>query len=131
MDVDDTWAGCQASGSNDTHLSPVLNVPSDAGKYRDALATVLLRMPTGPDNEIACGPGWYKLVAELHKELCSIDVHYVVHTVRRCGNRLHYEAESQSEDPAVQRMFHDAVARARERSANVCPWSGRLLMAAR
>jgi len=124
MDVNDTSAGCQASGSNGTPLSPVLNVPSDAGKYRDALVTVLLRMPTGCDNEIACGPGWYKLLAELHKELCSIDVHYIVHNVRRCGNRLLYEAESRSEDQEVQRSFHDAVTRAVHLSSKICPWSG-------
>ena len=66
MDVDDTWAGCQASGSNDTHLSPVLNVPSDAGKYRDALATVLLRMPTGCDSLI-----WPRVGGRKWPHLCG------------------------------------------------------------
>jgi len=101
-----------------------LSVPTDAGRYRDALTTVLLRIPTGYDRRIACGPGWYQLVAQLHKALCSIDVHYTVYSVRKCGNRLQYEAESQSEDPAVQRSFQEAVTHAQRRSSEICPWSG-------
>jgi hypothetical protein len=102
----------------------LLSIPTDAGRYRDALTTVLLRIPEGYEKRIACVPGWYPIIAQLHKALCSVDVHYMVYSVRKCGNRLHYEAECQSDDLAVQTSFYRVVARAQERSLEICPWSG-------
>ena len=119
-----------SGGLTDVHDNPLtetLIVPSDAGRYRDALTTVLLRIPTGYRKEISCGPGWYHVVAQLHKELCSIDVHYAVYSVGQCGNRLHYDAESQAQDPLVQRDFRDTITRAQQQSLGICPWSGKPL----
>lgn len=101
------------------HRNTTLNVPDDAGRYRDALTLVLLRIPPGYGQRIACGPGWYPLISKLHKRLCSIDIDYAVYGVGSSGEALEYEAECQSDDPTVQASFYSALAEAREQSRTV------------
>lgn len=110
--------GHRPQGERD-HCNTSLNVPDDAGRYRDALIMVLLRIPPGYGQRIACGPGWYPLIAKLHKRLCSIDIEYVVYRVASSGDALEYDAECQSDDPAVQSLFYSAVAEVREQSRTV------------
>lgn len=110
--------GHKPQGERD-HCHTWLNVPDDAGRYRDALTLVLLRIPSGYGQRIACGPGWYPLISKLHKRLCGIDIDYAVYGVASSGEALEYDAECQSDDPTVQNSFYSAVAEAREQSRTI------------
>jgi hypothetical protein len=75
---------------------------------------------------ISCGPGWYPLIATLHKELCELDVHHEVHQVKEKYGTLRYYAESQSEDAAIGKQFDALIAEAETRSSITCEWCGNL-----
>ncbi len=101
-----------------------LDVPEDAGKYRDALVTILLRVPAGWNRSIMCGPGWYRLIAELHAQLCEIDVDYEVLQVKEKFGKLRYNARSEVDDTEVQLRFDTAMYDAEALSATICEWCG-------
>jgi hypothetical protein len=109
-------------GTDEVLQSNRINVPDDAGTYRDALTTVLLRIPEGWNQTISCGPGWYPLIAQLHVKLCEMDVDYDVLQVKEKFGRLRFHARSNN--GLVQYQFEAAIDDAEARSAEICEWCG-------
>ena len=101
-----------------------LDVPADAGKYRDALTTVLLRIPDSWSRTISCGAGWYPLIAKLHVKLCDVDIDYEVHQIKEKYGTLRYYAEPQTDDTIIQERFSSLIGEAETQSARVCEWCG-------
>lgn len=102
----------------------VLDLPTDAGKYRDALTTVLLRIPAGWSKSISCGPGWYPLIASLHLELCALDIDYEVRQVGQKFGSLRYRAQPQTHDVHVHKVFMDLLDQAETASVHICELCG-------
>lgn len=101
-----------------------LAIPEDAGKYRDALTFILLRIPDGWNRSISCGAGWYPLIAKLHVALCDVDIDYQILQVKEKYGTLRYYAETDTENAQVQERFDALIAAAELRSAEVCEWCG-------
>lgn len=101
-----------------------LDLPADAGRYRDALTTVLLRIPAGWSKAISCGPGWYPLIASVHVKLCALDVDYEVSQVKQKFGTLRYRAQPQTDDVRVQQMFMDVLDQAESASVSICELCG-------
>lgn len=101
-----------------------LNIPEDAGKYRDALTTVLLRIPSGWSRSISCGPGWYPLIAQVHLGLCALDIDYEVSQVKQRFGSLRYGAQPQTDDVHVHKMFTALVDQAESASMHICESCG-------
>ncbi len=120
MNVPQTTAITHPRSGGNSLVESSLEVPADAGRYRDALTTVLLRIPAGYEHRIACGRGWYPLIARLHKTLCDIDIDYVVYGVSNREGTLAYDAECQSDEPVVRKSFSEALAASQEQSRTVC-----------
>lgn len=102
----------------------VLSIPADAGKYRDALTTVLLRIPSGWSKSISCGPGWYPLIAQVHLELCALDIDYEVSQVEQKFGSLRYRAQPQTDDIRVHKMFVALLDQAENASVHICELCG-------
>jgi hypothetical protein len=102
-----------------------LTIPEDAGRYRDALTMILLRIPTGWDQAITCGAGWYPLIARLHSRLCDLDVDYEVHQVTETTGALRYAAQPSAQDRKVRAQFFALLDEAKRHSAGVCKSCGR------
>lgn len=101
-----------------------VHVPADAGRYRDSLLTVLLRMPHGWIREISCGPGWYPLVAQVNLKLCELDVHHQVLQVKEKFGTLRYYAESHTDDELKYRDFCAVTSDAERLSTTICEQCG-------
>lgn len=101
-----------------------LSIPADAGKYRDALTTVLLRIPSGWRKSISCGPGWYPLIAHVHLELCALDIDYQVSQVKQKFGSLRYCAQPHTDDVQVHKMFIALLDQAESASVHVCELCG-------
>lgn len=102
-----------------------LDIPEDAGRYRDALTTILLRIPAGLAQSITCGAGWYPLIARLHLRLCDLDIDYEVHQVTERTGTLQYAAQPSTQDRAVRAQFFALLNEAKRHSAGVCKSCGR------
>lgn len=110
-----------AAGTSD---SEYLDIPEDAGKYRDALTTVLLRIPDGWSRSISCGPGWYPMIAELHLKLSRVDVDYDVLQVKEKYGTLRYYAHTHTDDSIILDDFDALIEEAENRSAQICELCG-------
>lgn len=104
--------------------SAYLDIPKDAGKYRDALAIVLLRIPDGWSRSILCGPGWYPLIAELHLNLSRVDIDYDVLQVKEKYGTLRYYARTHADDSIILDDFDALIEEAESRSALICESCG-------
>lgn len=112
------------SGTVSNIENEALRLPADAGKYRDALTTVLLRIPAGWSKSISCGPGWYPLIARVHLELCALDIDYEVFQVRQKYGSLRYRAQPQIDDIRIHKMFVDVLSQAESASVHICELCG-------
>lgn len=101
-----------------------LDIPDDAGRYRDALTLILLRIPEGWNQSITCGAGWYPLIAKLHLRLCEVDVDHNVYEVTEKSGTLQYIAYPSTQDRAVRAQFDALLSAAKCRSAEICMWCG-------
>lgn len=110
-----------AGGTSD---SEYLDIPDDAGRYRDALTTVLLRIPDGWSRSISCGPGWYPMIAELHLKLSRIDVDYDVLQVKEKYGTLRYYARTHTDDSMILDIFDALIEEAESRSVQICELCG-------
>lgn len=105
-----------------TAPSGFLDVPEDAGRYRDSLVMILQRIPDWRPRFLSCGPGWYPLIARLHADLADLDIDYEVHQVKEKYGALRYYAWT--EDSDMQVLFAERVAVAEARSVEICEWCG-------
>lgn len=108
----------------ETITSAHLQIPDDAGHYRDALATILLRIPANWERTISCGMGWYPLIAQLHLKLCDLDIDHEVLQVKEKFGTLRYNAQPLAAEDDVQDHFHALIDEAEAQSAKVCEWCG-------
>jgi hypothetical protein len=97
-----------------------MEIPADAGPYREALIEVLSRIPPHWGRWIDCDAGWFHLIQELHEHLVDLDPNYVVHQVKEKYGALRFEAGSSSTDPAVQERFSALLDVAERFSKTVC-----------
>lgn len=97
-----------------------LHVPDDAGRYHDALVSILEHIPERWGRWISCDAGWYPLITQLHAELCTLDPKYVVHQVKEKFGALRFYAESHTSDDGVRDQFYAHIAAAEQHSARTC-----------
>lgn len=97
-----------------------MEIPTDAGQYRDALIEVLSRIPPHWGRWIDCEAGWFHLIGELHEHLVDLDPNYVVHQVKEKYGALRFEAGSSSADSTVQERFSALLDVAERFSKTVC-----------
>lgn len=117
---------CSVAKSARPQSSPDrVHVPADAGRYRDSLLTILLRMPHGWTREISCGPGWYPLVAQVNLKLCELDVDHEVLQVKEKFGTLRYYAESYTDDELKYRNFCAVTSDAERLSTTICEQCGK------
>lgn len=100
-----------------------LNVPDEAGEYRDALIRILSRISKGWGRWISCSAGWYPIICELDADLAELDGAYVLHQVKEKFGGLRYHAYSERYR-GRDTPFHDLIKAAVERSQRTCESCG-------
>jgi hypothetical protein len=95
-----------------------LHVPEDAGPHRDALVSILMRIPEGWGRWISCDAGWYPLISRLHADLQAVDPEYVVHQVKEKFGTLRFYAHTDRGD--VREQIEALVAAAEQQSTEAC-----------
>lgn len=99
-----------------------LHVPDDAGRYRDALVAVMLRIPERWGHWISCSKGWYPLITQLDAQLAELDPDYELHQVKEKFGVLRYYAHSQRQ--GVSDRFNQLIRDAERSSAVICELCG-------
>ncbi len=81
-----------------------MEVPENAGRYRSTLVAILRRIPPHWGRSIACGPGWFPLIARLHTDLLELDPNYVVLQIKEKFAGLRYYAGTSTDDRLLQEI---------------------------
>lgn len=71
-------------------MSRDITPPDDAGVWAEDLADILGRIPDGWGRSIACGPGWYPILAHLNERIRRLAPHYEVHQVKEKYGTLRF-----------------------------------------
>ena len=101
-----------------------MEVPENAGPYRNTLVAILRRIPPHWGRSIACGPGWFPLIARLHADLLDLDPNYVVLQVKEKFAGLRYYAGTSSDDQLLQERFSVLLDNAERLSKTICEHCG-------
>lgn len=111
------------SGLNSEVTRDKLHVPDDAGQYRDALVSIMRRIPDGWGRWISCDAGWYPIITELDRRLAAVDPGYELHQVKEKFGCLRYyfcaSDESYYDDMRI------LVLEAEQRCASTCETCGK------
>lgn len=101
-----------------------MEVPENAGQYRNTLVAILRRIPPHWGRSIACESGWFPLIARLHADLLELDPNYVVLQVKEKFAGLRYYAGISSVDPLIQQRFSVLLDNAERLSKTICELCG-------
>jgi hypothetical protein len=99
-----------------------LHIPEDAGKYRDALVSIMVRIPDRWGRWISCRKGWYPLIIELDARLVELDSEYEVHQVKEKFGTLEYYCHT--DKYGVRDEFNRLIQEAGKVSATICEGCG-------
>jgi hypothetical protein len=116
------WAQFRQTGSVYAETRDLLNVPDDAGVYRDRLAALLRRIPEGWGRRISCGAGWYPIICDLADAVSALDPDFALHQVKEKFGTLRFYAaiEDREHWPALK----EVTRRAEELSGITCELCG-------
>lgn len=113
-------------GLHGARWSRGMSLDPGSEQYREVLEALLLRIPSHADRWIACAPGWFPLIAELHDHLLDLDPNYVVLQVKERFAALRYRGGTSSNDPLVQERFSALIEVAERLSKTMCELCGHL-----
>jgi hypothetical protein len=99
-----------------------LHIPDDAGNYRDALVSIMVRIPDRWGRWVSCRKGWYPLIAELDARLAELDPDYEVHQVKEKFGTLEYYCHT--DRYSVRDEFNRLIQEAGKSSATICEECG-------
>jgi hypothetical protein len=114
------------NGLHGTRWSRGMSLDPGTEQYREVLEALLLRIPSHEDRWIACAPGWFPLIAELHDHLLDLDPNYVVLQLKEKFAALRYHAGTSSSDPLIQERFSALIEVAERLSKTMCELCGHL-----
>lgn len=96
------------------------DVPDDAGIYTPALTEILSRIPPAWGRYIDVDRGWYPLIAEVDRQLSSLDPNYVVHQVKQKFGTLRYYCSPSGDEPSPETLgAFDSITEEAERASTV------------
>jgi|MesohylFT_1024984.scaffolds.fasta_scaffold13288_2 hypothetical protein len=96
--------------------------PVDAGDRSVQLERLLARIVDDADRYLACGRGWYGLLAELEERIAVADPDCRLFCVGELDGRLHIEVAQVNTTGAA--AIRAAVVSAERRAARTCEFSG-------
>jgi hypothetical protein len=102
-----------------------MDVPADAGQYRNTLIAILSRIPPHWGRSIRCDAGWFPLIARLHHDLFELDPNYVVLQVKEKFAGLRFYAAPSSDDPLLHERFSVLLDNAERLSKTICERCGK------
>jgi hypothetical protein len=111
------------SGLDPESTRDKLHVPEDAGQHRDALVTMLLRIPDNWGRWISCDAGWYPIIVELDRQLAAIDPNYELRQVKEKFGGLRYYFRAS--DPKFGKAMRALVDEAETHCETTCETCGK------
>ena len=84
-----------------------VNLPDDAGEYREDLLDILDRVPIGWGKWISCDKGWYKLLVDTNRKMKMMWPQYEIHQVKEKYGTLRFYWGISSEDENWQELSDD------------------------
>lgn len=102
------------------------DVPDDAGSYTEALVEILNRIPPRWGRHIHVDSGWYRLIADVDRQLSNLDPDYIVHQVKQKFGTLRYYCCPSGDEPSCSTLdaFESITEEAERVSALTCERCG-------
>jgi hypothetical protein len=101
------------------------NLNFDVSEVEDLLKSLFSRFENSPLLYFSVNPGWFSILADLHKKLLFIDPDYTIFQIKEKFGGLRFYATFKNISPVSESIAHDLIALAEQRSCHSCEICGK------